>query len=166
MSAVNPRLLAAGLTAGVIAMATPVVMHFEGKRNDPYRDVVDVATVCYGETKNVENRRYSDAECAALLAKSLERHWEGVSKCIKVELPQHTKAALASFTYNVGVGAACGSTLMKKINAGDLVGGCHELDKWVYADGKILAGLVKRRAAERLLFETKDRKSTRLNSSH
>lgn len=58
-------------------------------------------------------------------------------------------AAYLSFIYNVGVGAFADSTLRVKLFKGDRRGACNELSRWVYADGKKLAGLVKRREAER-----------------
>jgi lysozyme len=58
-------------------------------------------------------------------------------------------AAYLSFTYNLGVGAFSKSTLLKKLNQKEFEAACKELDKWVYAGGKKLNGLVKRRAAER-----------------
>lgn len=61
-------------------------------------------------------------------------------------------AALADFAYNLGVGALRGSTLRRKINAGDMDGAAKEIMKWVNAGGKRLRGLELRRAAERQLL--------------
>lgn len=67
-------------------------------------------------------------------------------------------AAAVSFAYNVGAGAYCGSTTAKRFNAGDWMGACHAMNEadngrlqWVTADGRVLSGLVKRRAQEREL---------------
>jgi lysozyme len=54
---------------------------------------------------------------------------------------------------NVGSDAACKSTLMRKLNMGDLAGACSELSRWTMAGGKVYPGLVRRRAAERALCE-------------
>lgn len=56
--------------------------------------------------------------------------------------------ALVSWSYNVGTGAACGSTLAKKANAGDWQGACNQLRRWDKAGGKPVKGLTNRRAAE------------------
>lgn len=61
-------------------------------------------------------------------------------------------AAIADFAYNLGVGRLRGSTLRKKINAGDIEGASRELGKWVYGGGRKLRGLVLRREAERKLL--------------
>ena len=69
----------------------------------------------------------------------------------QVALPEPPRAALASFVYNVGEGNFARSTLLRKLNQGDLRGACHELSRWVYAGGRKLNGLVSRRATEREL---------------
>lgn len=60
-----------------------------------------------------------------------------------------------SFTYNVGEGNLCRSTMVRRINRGELPAACAEMDKWVYAKGIKLKGLVKRRAQERAMCEGK-----------
>lgn len=141
--------------AAVVTLAVPTVAHWEGKRNEPYRDVTALLTVCYGETRGVQNRRYSDAECNAMLRASLAEHAAGVRRCIPASTPLQTQAALASFAYNVGVRAACGSTAVRKITAGDIRGGCDALMAWNKAriGGKlqVVRGLTNRRADERRL---------------
>jgi lysozyme len=59
---------------------------------------------------------------------------------------------LQSFVYNLGSGRLQSSTLRRKINRGDFEGAADEFPKWRRAGGKILKGLVLRRAAERKLF--------------
>ena len=63
-------------------------------------------------------------------------------------LTQGELDAYTSFAYNVGLGAFQTSTLLRKLKAGDRVGACNELRRWVYAKGRVLPGLVARRAAE------------------
>ena len=69
-------------------------------------------------------------------------------------LNQNQFDALASFCFNVGLGAFEKSTLFSRLKAGDLVGAASQFPRWVHANGQILPGLVKRRAAERELFLT------------
>jgi lysozyme len=150
---VNPR-VAVGAAAGVIALAAPVVMLWEGRENDPYRDIVGVWTVCYGETHGVQMRRYSDAECSAMLMQRLAQFDGELSRCItRPDVPLHVRAAVLSWAYNVGTDAACRSTLMQRLNAGQWLAACAELDRWVMAGGKRVQGLANRRAAERKLCE-------------
>lgn len=146
------KVAAAGACAALLALATPVVIRYEGLSTTPYRDPVGILTVCYGET-NVAMRTYTPAECQDMLARSLAEHWQKVAHCVPADAPDRVKAASASFAYNVGPAAFCGSTMSRKLLARDYAGGCAELSRWTYAGGQQLPGLVKRRAAERALCE-------------
>lgn len=136
--------------AGWCAIAVTCVSAFEGLRQTAYADPVGIPTICFGETKGVKlGDRATLEECKALLADSLEIADRGVRSCVKGLLPDYRRAALVSFTYNVGVSNLCGSTLVRKLNAGDVAGACNELTRWNRAKGIVLPGLTKRRAAER-----------------
>lgn len=145
-------LLAGGASAIVIAAAL-LGGHdgLEGRRYEPYHDVAGVLTVCDGHTgKDITpGRRYTDAECDALLNQDLARVKAQVDPLIKVSIPESERAALYSFAYNVGTDAFARSTLLKKLNAGDHAGACNELKRWTYAGGKQWKGLVTRREIER-----------------
>lgn len=145
--------VAAIAAGGVLAIAAAITAKWEGYKPDPYFDAVNVLTVCYGTTQNVQMRRYSRAECEAFLERDLKEAQAHVRRCIKVEMPDYTEAAFISASYNIGPKVVCGSTLQRKANAGDLKGACAELSKWVYAGGKRLLGLERRRADERRLCE-------------
>ena len=137
--------------AGVVAAVTiSTVSLLEGRSNDPYQDIVGVWTVCDGET-NVEMRRYTDAECNAMLRRSLVKYGDGILGCITVPISQNQHAAFTSFAYNVGVPAFCKSTVVKKLNAGDYVGACNGMLAWSYAGGKYVQGLYNRRKVEQRL---------------
>jgi len=87
---------------GAAALLTPFVAGWEGKRNDPYFDIVNVQTVCYGETR-VPMRRYSDAECRDMLANGLADFAGPVLKRnpeLRGRDPQ--LAAAVSLSYNIG----------------------------------------------------------------
>lgn len=143
----NPKVVG-GSVAAALALATPLIAKWEGKRNDPYLDIVSVPTVCYGETR-VPMRRYSDAECLAMLEKAVEEYMGPVLKCTPV-LKDHPYqlAAATSLSYNIGSGAWCRSTASKRFNAGDFRGGCNALMSWRYAGGREVYGLKRRRADE------------------
>lgn len=144
----------AKITAGVIALAIPVVAAFEGLVLRPYRDPIGKLTWCYGETRD-RPAEFTPANCQALLVSSLQRHGEAITPCLPERLPEHVLAATLSFAYNVGPGAFCGSTMARKLKAGDIPGACAELSRWTYAGGKQLPGLVKRRTVERAMCEGK-----------
>ncbi len=137
-----------------VAIAAPPVMYFEGRENDAYLDIVGVPTICYGSTSGVKlGQTKTDAECAELLRGELGKTVVQVNQLITTQQPATRVAALSSFAYNVGIGAFRKSTLLKKLNAGQIMAACAELDRWVYAGGKPVAGLVKRRSVERALCE-------------
>lgn len=137
-------------TAG--ALAITLVGGFEGLRLFAYRDPVGIPTACFGETKGIRmGMTFTRAECDKMLLDSLIEHETGMMRCIKVPIKDETHVALLSWTYNVGVGAACKSTLMRKLNAGDIRGACDELRRWNKAGGMTLPGLTRRRAEERAL---------------
>lgn len=134
--------------AAVLALAAVIIAPWEGKRNDPYLDIVGVPTVCYGET-NVQMRRYTDAECEGMLARSIQMHLSDVERCIHRPLTVKQWAAVASWTYNVGAKAACNSTLVRQINAGlPASTWCRQLLRWNRAGGRVVRGLTNRRQAE------------------
>lgn len=145
------RKLAAGLT-GALALAGVTIAHFEGRSLVAYADPVGIPTICEGVTKGVKlGDTATHAQCDALLEREVRIHAEEVRRLVKVPMTDGTYAALTSFTYNVGAPALARSTLLRKLNAGDKIGACNELTKWVYAGGRKLRGLERRRAAERTL---------------
>lgn len=143
----NNRRIAATMT--VTAAAITSIAFYEGFRSEAYKDVTGIPTIGYGYTKNVKMGDKITPERALIqLQESAAEHAKGMAKCIKVPLTQGEFDAYSSFTYNVGVGAFCRSTLNKKLNSGDYAGACKELLKWTTAGGKQYPGLVKRRQEE------------------
>lgn len=141
----------AGLGITAVLLATGLVANFEGTFLRTYADPVGIPTVCMGETdKELTMRdRFTLQECTALLGASLTLHAIEVAKCVEKPLKDHEAAALLSFSYNVGVDAACASTLMKELNRGAPPEmWCGQMKRWVFAGGKKLRGLEKRRDAE------------------
>lgn len=145
-----------GFAAAVLALAAPLVAYVEGYVPNTYADPIGIPTICYGHTgvDVVEGRTATRTECEALLHGDLAKALAAVQRCVVVPLAPHEAAALTSFAFNVGGKALCQSTLARKANAGAKpTEWCAELDRWVYARGVQLAGLVKRRALERSLCE-------------
>ncbi len=134
------------------ALAIILIGGFEGLRLSAYRDVINKPTICFGETKNVRmGDRKTKAVCERMLENRLVEFSAGVDRCLKRRVPDKSYIAFVSLAYNVGTGAFCRSTLVKKANAGDIKGACLELSKWDRAGGKRVRGLTRRRAEERAL---------------
>jgi lysozyme len=111
--------------------------------------------VGYGHTAAVgANAFLSEPEAEAVLDADLELADIAVSRWVSVPLTQNQFDALASFAFNLGGSSLRISTLLRKLNARDYAGAAAEFDRWTHGGGKILNGLVARRAAERELFES------------
>lgn len=130
--------------AGLVGIAV-----HEGYRGETYRDAVGVPTLGFGTTGGVKPGQTITPERALARALTDIRQYEGALRaCVAVPLHQHEYDAFLSLAYNIGPAAFCGSTLVKKLNAGDYAGACAEIRRWNRAGGKVLGGLTKRRAAE------------------
>jgi len=125
-----------------------VVVH-EGFRGTAYIDAVGVPTIGAGRTEGVKpgQRTTVEREMVRLL-RDLDGRKREIAECVRVPLHQHELDAALSLAYNIGIKAFCGSTMVRRWNAGDYAGGCAEIRRWVYAGGKRLRGLVVRREAE------------------
>lgn len=133
-------------SAGLIGIAIS-----EGYRGEAYIPVKgDVPTIGFGTTAGVKMGDSTDPVRALIqLNADADAYQKRLRQCIKVPLYQHEWDAYVSWAYNVGTGAACGSTLVKKLNAGDYPGACNELMRWTRSGGREIPGLVKRRQQER-----------------
>ena len=138
------------IAAACMILAVPFTAREEGLRLEAYRDSVGVPTICYGETENVSmGDKRTLEECNAMFKVKLGTYAYAVDMAIDTPLSAATHAAFTSWAYNVGLGAMKRSTLVKKANAGDMVGACNELLKWKNAGGKPI--LLARRERERKL---------------
>lgn len=139
--------------AAVTGIAVTLIGGFEGLRTVAYPDPATKGppwTVCYGETDGVnQGDHYTVEQCKDMLQESLQKYAKGVERCVIAPLPDKRYVALVSFAYNVGVGSACGSSVVKLINAGRTREGCDALLKWNRAAGIVFPGLTKRRERER-----------------
>lgn len=132
-----------------------LIKSFEGCRLTAYKDSVGVLTIGYGHTEGVKyGMSISQNKAEELLKNDLVKYENYVKKYITYALNQNQFDALVSFTYNLGGGNLQKSDLRKYLNAGYIEKAANEFDKWVYAGGKKLTGLVRRRAAEKALFLT------------
>jgi lysozyme len=126
----------------------------EGFRARAYRDPVGVWTIGYGDTLDVQpGMIITSGEGEARLVKCIPQFEAFVDGLVKVALNQGQYDALVDFTYNLGPTALQGSTLLRKLNAGDYAGAAAEFPRWCHAGHAVLPGLVTRRARERAMFE-------------
>ena len=133
-----------------------LIKHFEGCELESYRCSANVLTIGYGTTKNVvEGMKISQHQAEELLMKDLEEFEEYVEDLIDVKLEQHQFDALVAWTYNLGPTNLKTSTLRKVLNKGAYDDVPEQMKRWNKAGGQVLKGLVRRRAAEALLFEGK-----------
>lgn len=139
--------------AGILSIAVP---YFEGTENVGYLDIAGVPTKCSGDTTNViVGHRYSDAECRKSLETQLVAHAVPVLECVpQLKGHPYQLAAAISLAYNIGSSAFCRSTTAAKFRAGDWAAACRAFELWNKAGGKVVGGLVRRRAEERALCET------------
>lgn len=142
-----------------------LIKEFEGFVASPSGDPIGLPTVGYGhlcQTKNCGEVPFSfpltEAEATTLLIDDLKTFEKCVASDIRksVRLNANQYGALVSWAYNVGCGNVGSSTLISRLNAGQNPNtvAAEELPKWDIAGGKVLPGLVRRRAAEVKLFQT------------
>lgn len=138
-------------SAAVLAAAIALVGSWEGLRTVAYRDIVGVPTVCFGETRGVAmGDRYTVEECQVMLGDGLVEFETGMRRCLTNPdaIPAKPYVAFLSLSYNIGTGAFCRSTVARRANAGDLAGACNAIAMWNKAGGRVVQGLVNRRADE------------------
>lgn len=143
------------------SLACGIIREFEGLSLNAYPDPAsggDPWTIGYGATGPGirPGVTWSLSQAEARLADDVQRFMDGVSALLKRKPTDSQLAAMTSLAFNVGLSAFAKSTLLRKFNAGDVRGAAAEFDRWVYASGKKMRGLERRRAAERALFERVD----------
>jgi len=130
-----------------------------GGKFRPYPDPVQVLTIGWGHT-NHNGRQFdtsavwTQADCDSEFLADMAIFEKAVARNVTVQLNQDQFDALVSFTFNLGEGNLKQSTLLKKLNAGDFAGAAQEFPRWNKAGGRVLPGLVRRRASEALLFQS------------
>ena len=138
------------VAASVATAAMGLVAAREGRSLAAYADPAGVPTICNGYTLGVKlGDVVTPSQCDALTEQEVRKALAVVDRSTALQLPDGVRVALTSFVYNVGPGAYGGSTLLRKLRAGDVAGACNELPRWVYAGGRMLRGLERRRQAEK-----------------
>lgn len=140
-----------------------LIKHFEGLRLTAYRDAVGVLTIGYGHTGDVsEGQVIDESKAVTLLAADIQSFERHVHRVVTASMTQAEFDAFVAFSYNVGYTAFEDSTMLSMFNAGQKVSAAKQFDRWVHGNGVVLPGLVRRRAAERALFEGKEDRALEL----
>lgn len=153
MSFLN-RYTLSGAFAAALALTPGILHEVEGTRYEVYTDVAGIPTVCEGITGSdvVPGKTYTRKECDQLLFKHIDVAKRAVDSSVRVTIPDTMRASLYSFAFNVGASGFKNSTLLKKLNRGDLRGACQEMFRWEYSTvngkKKWVKGLHNRRVTE------------------
>ena len=141
------------------ARALNAIKRSEGLKLKAYRCPADVWTIGYGHTglmpdgeKVQEGCTITKAEAEEILRQDIDKFTQGVKALIKVSINRNQLGALVSFSYNVGLGSLKNSTLLRLLNEGNYLGAAEQFQLWRKAGGRVLPGLVARRAVEAELF--------------
>jgi lysozyme len=134
-----------------------LIKRFEGCRLESYKCSGGVWTIGYGHTENVnEGDTITQEKADKLLKSDIESFEVYVNYSVMVELDQGQFDALVAWTFNLGPGNLRESTMLKKLNKADYTSVPNEMKRWNKAGGKTLDGLIRRRNAEALLFQSKE----------
>ncbi len=143
---------------------------FEGKFLHTYDDGTGVLTIGYGHTSAAgppmvaRGQTITEAQADAILSTDLGKVEANVARCIKVPMTQSQFDALVSFDFNTG--SLAKSSIDDKFNAGNISGAMATLLQYDHAGGRQMAGLTRRRQAERLLFIGQVAQGMRLAGAH
>jgi len=139
--------------------ALDLIRSFEGCRLDPYVCPAGFWTVGYGATCGLDGARVTAAhptltgdQAEDLLRRDLVLFERSVLRLVRVDLADNQLGALVSFAFNLGAGALRASTLLRRVNAREWEDVPRQFRRWVHAGGRVLPGLVRRRAAEAELW--------------
>lgn len=138
-----------------------LIKRFEGLSLTAYPDpgsggkpwTIGVGTTVYPDGRHVKpGDKITETQADEYLRHDVARFEKAVSRLLPKTTPEQFDA-LVSFAYNVGEGALEQSTLRRLHNAGDYDGAAAQFARWNKAAGRVLNGLVKRRAAEAALYK-------------
>lgn len=132
--------------------AITLIKNSEGLALEAYADKNDGPTIGYGHLGAKKGQKITKEIAEDLLKQDVSKAETAVKNLVKVPLSQNQFDALVSFVYNVGPGQFAESTLLKKLNAGEIESVPAEFGRWIYDDGEIMNGLIKRRNNEAKLF--------------
>lgn len=137
--------------------AIDLIKRYEGFRPQAYQDSVGVWTIGYGTTiingqPVKQGMTITQDQALQLVQQEVNKLWSRIESILKVKINDNQMNALIDFAYNLGFGSLRNSTLMRLVNESKFDEAANQFPRWVYAGGKVLPGLVRRREAERQLF--------------
>lgn len=132
-----------------------LIKEFEGLATECYADVGGKQTIGYGHQlrKGESFGKIDEAEATRILCGDLETAEACIESCVDAPITQGQFDALCSFVYNLGCARLKTSTLLRRLNAGDYSGARDEFTKWSFVGQNHVAGLLRRRIAEQMLFD-------------
>ena len=143
-------------------IATPgleIIKHYEGWSSSVYLCPAGRWTQGWGSTWDnrgnpitSKNSDIDEVTGESYLRREISHVEKAIGRLIKAELTENMFSSLCSWAYNVGTGNLQRSTLRMKLNRGNYEAAADEFPKWRRGGGRILKGLVLRRASERELF--------------
>ena len=114
----------------------------------------DVPTIGFGTTEGVRlGDRTTPAVALERTLHDVSQYERALRRCVTAPLHTYEYDAYVRLAYNIGPAAFCDSTLVRLLNAGEYAAACAQIDRWNRQGGKVLRGLVIRRAQERALCE-------------
>ncbi|OCJ61245.1 hypothetical protein A6U96_13950 [Agrobacterium tumefaciens] len=134
-----------------------IIKEMEGLRLTAYLCPSHIPTIGWGNTSSVKmsdvgRKTITKADAETLLKKDLVRFEADVNRLVTSDINENQFSALVSLCYNIGSGAFAKSTLLRMVNMGDYSGAAGQFSRWNRGGGRVLPGLVKRRALEEALF--------------
>lgn len=144
----NPRIAIAALSLSAVAFGGLVA--YEGYSETPITPIPgDRLTIGFGTTEGVKpGDKITPPKAVHRALQDVAKYEGAIKQCVKVPLHQYEYDSLTQLAYNIGPTAFCGSTLVKRANAGDYAGMCREILRWDRAQGRVVRGLTLRRQAE------------------
>lgn len=141
------------MTGQIGPRALALIKSSEGLRLKAYRCPAGIATIGYGSTGPhvAMGMTITEPEAETLLREDLERFEKGVA-AVAGEMTPGQFGSMVSLAFNIGLGAFGGSSVLRKHRAGDFAGAADAFRLWNKGGGRVLPGLVKRRAAEAALY--------------
>tara|TARA_E500000178_G_scaffold349706_1_gene407159 strand:- start:5754 stop:6197 length:444 start_codon:yes stop_codon:yes gene_type:complete len=141
----------------ISAEGIALIKKFEGCELEAYKCSAGVWTIGYGHTKDVvEGMTITQEQAEEMLVEELHEYEKYVNESTTVALSQNQFDALVSWVYNLGPANLKASTMLKVLNSGKYEDVPAQIKRWNKAGGKVLEGLVRRRAAEACLFSGKE----------
>jgi lysozyme len=156
------KIKATGSKGGWLPIFITCVSLMEGFAPVGHHDPIDppgVNTIGYGHIEDVQiGDRITKIEAEELLAKDTPRYVNPIRKCLHVDEQKYPWrfAAFVDASFNLGPGTVCKSSMVRKMNAGDVAGACKAFELYTKANGKFVQGLLNRRYVEHALCLMED----------